>query len=775
MIPNLFPAELRSRAQWMAAGAGDPSSKEYKRPISPKSGHWGDPTDPRHWGTFEEAMAMGYPLVGYCFHKDDPYCVIDLDTYKAEDDQVRAMHREVIRHSEHTYRELSQSGLGTHIIGRGQVAEGAHNEANAIEIYSHARFMICTGKHEPGVAIEAVDDIQALLDYLYPLLKSAGAGAINWRELDAGEEGDLSDAELLEKACNAVNAEYFVELCHGDMSRYGNDHSRADMAFLQHLCFYTKDNQQVARIFFASPLGRRDKAARMDYVPRSIARCRKMIQDDQPPPVDASAILARANALSTGRDTPPQDAPTASESAQGAQGQGEGQATPVARSQGEETPFPPGLVGDVAKYVLASSIRPAHDIALVTAIGVVAGICGRNFNISDTGLNQYMLLLAKTGTGKESVQSSVDRLFNEVQKRNPAAGDRFIGPAKFSSGPALIKRFQDQPVFLSIMGEFGATMRNMHHPRANAAEVTLKQALLDLFGKSGWGQMLRPSVYSDKEKNTQQVHAPALSIVAETAPEPFYSSLDESAIESGFLPRFVVVEHLGDRPKRNRNAWALPPEQLVMDVNALATTVLQMEQNGACTAVQCDEQGQRMLDEFDEYADDQMRGNGETIRHLWNRAHLKALRLSALVAVGVNPYKPVVTAVEAQWAIDLVRRDVRTLQQKFASGDIGEGDGKIHADLRKVIAKFVGNTPKAWVDIIGDKKGCIPLRALQQATACRACFKNDRRGSTRALKDTLQAMVEGGELSIVAKDQAKEWFKSTSTFYALGDHWDKGD
>jgi hypothetical protein len=765
MIPNLFPAELRARAQWMCAGSGDPSGKEFKRPISPKTGTWGDPTDPRHWGTFEEAMAMGYPLVGYCFHESDPFIVIDLDTYKAKVEDTRQLHREVIRYAEDTYRELSQSGLGTHIIGIGSVPEGAHNEANAIEIYSHARFMICTGKHEPGVVINPVSNIQPLIDDLYPRMKSAGSGAINWRDLDDGEEGALPDAELLEKACAAVNAEYFVELCHGDMSRYGNDHSRADMAFLQHLCFYTTDNLQVARIFFASPLGQRDKASRMDYVPRSIARCRKMIADDAPPPIDASAVLARAQAM----DALP--APVSEDSAQQGEGVPITLSTGANASTGAETPFPPGLVGEVAKYVLASSIRPAHDIALVTAIGVVAGIAGRNFNISDTGLNQYMLLLAKTGTGKESVQSSVDRLFNEVQKRNPAVGDRFLGPAKFSSGPALIKRFQEQQTFLSIMGEFGVTMRNMHHPRANAAEQTLKQAILDLFGKSGWGQMLRPSVYSDKEKNTQQVHAPALSIVAETAPEPFYASLDESAIESGFLPRFVVVEYAGDRPARNRNAWTLPPEQLVLDVAGLCSTVLQMEQAGACTAVGVDDAAQSMLDQFDEHADEQMRGNGETIRHLWNRAHLKALRLSALVAVGVNPYKPVVTAVEAQWAIDLVRRDVRTLQSRFASGDVGEGDAKISADLRKVISKFVANVPKGWADVLGEHKGFIPMRALQQATASRACFKNDRRGSTRALKDTLQAMVESGELSIVPKEQAKEWFKSTSAFYALGEYW----
>lgn len=764
MIPNLFPAELRSRPQWMAAGSGDPSSKDYKRPISPKTGGWGSPTNPAHWGTFEEAMAMGYPLVGYCFDQSDPYCVIDLDTYKAVDDNVRALHREIIRHAEGTYRELSQSGMGTHIIGLGQVAEGAHNDANAIEIYSHARFMICTGRHEAGVAIEPITDIQELLDYLYPKIKAAGAGGINWRDLDPGEEGELSDAELIERICAAQNGERFEALCRGDMSAYGNDHSVADMAFIQFLAFWTKDNQQVARIFFHSPLGQREKASRMDYVPRTIARARQMLANDAPPPVDASALLERAQAVATAA----MPAPVSEDSAQG------DAPAIIAPTGNEETPFPPGLVGEVARYVMASSIRPAHDVALITALGVVAGIAARNFNVSDTGLNQYLLLLAKTGTGKESVQSSVDRLFNEVMKRNPAAGDRFIGPAQFSSGPALIKRFQEQPVFLSIMGEFGLLFKTMTNPRANGAEKTLMRAMLDLFGKSGWGQMLRSSVYSDKEKNTAQVHAPALSILAETAPEPFFAGLDESAIESGFLPRFLIVEHPGDRPPRNRNAWSLPPEQLVQDVAALCSTVLQMEQNGACTAVQYDDAGQRMMDEFDVYADEQIRGSNETIRHLWNRAHLKALRLAALIAVGVNPYKPLITAVEAQWAIDLVRRDVRTLQQRFITGDVGEGDSKLHADLVKVITKFVTNPPKAWRDI-QRHEGCIPLRALQQATAARSCFKNDRRGAGRALKDTLAAMVEAGELGIVPKDQAFEWFKTRGAVYCLGDAWNAAE
>lgn len=63
----------------------------------------------------------------------------------------------------------------------------------------------------------------------------------------------------------------------------------------------------------------------------------------------------------------------------------------------------PGLVGEVAKFIYASAPRPVAEIAFVGAIGLVAGISGRAYNVSGRGLYQYALLLANTGTGKEAM------------------------------------------------------------------------------------------------------------------------------------------------------------------------------------------------------------------------------------------------------------------------------------------------------------------------------------------------------------------------------------
>lgn len=763
MDMRFFPAELRALPQWMVAGSGDPSSKEYKRPIDPKNGHWGSPTDPRTWGTFEQAMASPYPLKGFVFTNNDPYAVIDLDTYKATTDETRNLHAEIARHAE-TYTELSQSGQGTHIIGRGWVAEGANNEANSLEVYSSGRFMICTGNVGGGGVIRPIADIQALLDYLYPLLKHGGnSGAVNWRDLGDGEESLLSDLEVIERASNAANGDKFDRLCEGDLSDHGGDHSDADAALIQFLCFYTPDNNQVRRLFMMSKLAERDKAHRPDYVPRTIAAMRAKIANDLPPPVDASAIMERAAAVAAQaqaeRDAPP-PAPEQVDSAQGD--------APAPMTPPRPMSFPSGLVGDIAQYVLSSAIRPVPEVALATAIATVAGIVGRNYNISSTGLNQYVLLLAKTGTGKESVQSSIDRLFVEVQKTVPAA-DRFVGPAHFSSGPALVKQFQERPCFMSVMGEFGHRLKAMTHPRANGAEKTLMAAMLDIYAKSGWGQMLRSSVYSDKEKNTHNVHAPALTLLGETEPDGFFAGLDEGTIASGFLPRFHVIEYTGDRPRRNKSALASVPPELAQRVADLCTTVLAMEQNNACTTVPMDDAALKILDIFDEYADEQIRGSNEVTRQLWNRAHLKALRLAALLAVGVNPYQPIVTHGEAQWAIDAVKRDVSVLLDRFTVGDVGEGDSKLHVDLVNVITRFLAKPTERYHAY--HERGCIPQRYLQQNTSARSAFKSDKRGSTRALKETLQGMVDAGELILLDRKQAREWFNTNSLVYSIGEHW----
>lgn len=767
-----FPAELRARPQWCVATLQPlAGSKLDKRPLNARTGAAASPTDPKTWSTFEEAIATRdawragdapNAQIGFVFAVDDPFAVIDLDTYKATLDKTRELHAYILQQvGDETYTEPSQSGQGTHIIGYGVVGTGINNEANALELYSSGRFMICTGKgHAP------LGSVQVLIDDLRRMLERVGdATKVHWRDLGDGEDSGLSDAEVIERASNADNGDKFDRLCNGDMSDYGNDWSDADAALIEYLCFYSSDNIQVARLFHMSKLAERDKAHRPDYVPRTIAAMRAKLASEAIPMVDASAIQQRALA-ETARVSAPSSAVNAAPPAPA-------QSAPLVGKapHGAAVTFPPGLVGEIARYVLGAAILPVPEIALAAAIGVVAGIAGRQYNCSTpgTGLNQYILLLAKTGTGKETVQASIDRLFAEVQKTVPIA-DRFLGPAHFASGPALVKTFQEKPCFVSVMGEFGHRLRAMTHPRAIGAEKTLMAAMLDLFAKSGWGQVLRASQYSDKEKNTVPIHAPALTLLGETEPDGFFSNLDESMISSGFLPRFLMIEYTGERPPRNRTPQALPPSELVTKVADLVTSVLGAEQAATVTQVLADDASAKLLDGFYDHADAAMRGQNDIVRQLWNRAHMKAVRLASLVAVGVNPYQPTITEEAAVWAISMVKDDIAALQRRFEIGDVGEGDAKLRADLVTIIRRYLSDGSKRYT--LFHDRHCVPLRFLMQQTANRPAFKNHKLGATRAVKDTLAAMVESGALVQVPKKQTEEWFKTSSAVFALGDLWE---
>lgn len=403
----------------------------------------------------------------------------------------------------------------------------------------------------------------------------------------------------------------------------------------------------------------------------------------------------------------------------------------------------------------------------------MAGIAGRAYNTNTrSGLSQYIALLAKTGTGKEAAASSISTLLMAVRSKIPAATD-FMGPSVFASGPALHRVLAAKPCFVSVLGEFGLLLQKMSNRNANTADMTLKKTLLDSYGKSGYGNILQPSVYSDKEKDVAAIQSPNITILGESTPESFYDSLDEGAVTSGFLPRFFIIEYFGERPDRNPNAGNPPSEQLLNKVSELISCAVQANHNGACMPVRNDVHAQKELDNFDHECDTKMRGQGDVLAEVWNRAHLKALKLAALLAVGCNPYEPVVTVQMAQWAIDLIRNDSQRLADRFRAGDVGEGDAKQQAEIIRVVKEYLNSAN----DDASIKKyhttpqlkltGLVPARYLQRRLYNVAAFKNDRRGANEALNKAVQGLKEAGMLAELDTMTLRSKYQYEGKAYAL--------
>jgi hypothetical protein len=720
---NRIPAELRALAQWVCC-------RPDKIPLDPRTGQRASVADPATWGTFEEAIASqmwrGFVL------NSDPYTVIDLDDKGNLSREQQDIHARILSAFSDTYIERSISGRGFHIWCRGLVHEASKRDS--VEIYSRDRYMICTGD---------VANDKPIVDKQSLLLQLVGEMRPHPTSAFADQAASLSDDQIWQRASTAANADKFIELCEGLWQDLGYPSwSEADEALLSILAFYSKSNDQVVRMFRQTRLGERKKAQRNDYLERSLKR----VRSTEIAPVDLSMLASPVNPATV-----------------------EGNAKAFAR--------PPGIVGDIADYIYATAVRPVPEIALAGAIALVAGIAGRCYNISNTGLNQYLIVLAPTGTGKEGAAQGIDKLVTAVRQVVPSI-DTFIGPRSFASGQGLVRSLENQPCFVSVLGEVGLTLQQICDPSPNSSHLALRQMLLDLYSKSGWAQNFRCTAYSDRDKNTKDVQAPAVSLLGESTPETFFDSLSSLHIASGLIPRFSLIEYSGPRVPINLYSSIPPTKDLVERVAALAACALASNQNRSHVDVETEPLAKQLLDSFGAKVDAAFNANpGEIERQLWNRAHLKALRLSALLAVGDNVHYPKVSPLHAEWAIDFVERDVNSMLDHFASGSVGHGDHRLSHDVREAFSDYLQcppakrqnsyKIPKALLD-----KPIAPysyfVRRLQRTSP----FQQDRRGASKALTDTLNSLVAEGVLTRLPPQQAASQFSSTVALYCAGEGWD---
>lgn len=774
MLANI-PEELQQLNQWVCWREETlPNGRKTKVPYTPNGKSRADVSKPATWGTFAQACdgmrEHNMTGVGLVLTEHDPYAGIDIDDKlenPATEEQLHVQQRILSAFDSYTERSVGARWVddkgrqrgGYHIIVRGVVGDGRDREH--VGVYSQDRYLTFTGE---VVHAAPIREQQALLNSLLEQMPLS-----NHTNTLVDLEGHLGDAQVVERASAAVNGQKFDALCNGRWQELGYpSQSEADFALVAMLAFYTRDNNQVMRLFRMTALGRRDKAQRDEYILRMIAHMRSK-------PVIGEADLERGKQLAEQLvqvAKKPVPAPTtAPQSLQVAP------AAPVVQADGKQLPRaynrPPGIVGDLAEYFYSTAVRPVPEMALAGALAYTAGIVGRAYNISGTGLNQYLFVLARTGTGKESVQKGISTMTHHVRKRVPAM-DQFIGPSAFASGQALIRVLDKQPSFVSVLGEFGHTLQQLNDPRAPAATLMLRRVMLDLYNKSGWDDVLLSTAYSDTDKNTKAIRAPNVTLLGESTPERFYDKLSADDIADGLVPRLQIIEYTGKRPARNQHAGHQPTDLLIARVADMAAQALTAVANNTVSNIPMSSDARTMLDDFDAQCDRHINNAHNAVdAQLWNRAHLKALKLAALLAVGCNPAQPVVDATCAAWAIEFVLHSTKQVLRRFTSGDVGYGDSKQEAEVRRVLLDYLQATPEQLKSygITPELYAArlFPRSFIWARIKSLRSFYEDRRGVARALDDTLGNMVRNGALEQVDRVTAWDKYRKRCVLFMVGD------
>jgi hypothetical protein len=252
-------------------------------------------TDPSTWNTYESVSTAldngsnGFSGVGIVLHDNKLIC-IDID-HVIEDGKIFSPLADSILNllkASDSFTEISQSGTGIHIfLECERPFTPLANKKAPFEVYADVRYIATTNNsyHKVPKDIKTVteDELNTILSTIgYPWGKDkTSPEATESSTTSETHQVVLSDVELLNRMFKSKNGDSVKKLYNGDIIGYEDDASKADMALLAHLAFWTvKDPKQMESIWKNSPLGNRKKTQdRKDYRDRSIrnaiANCTK--------------------------------------------------------------------------------------------------------------------------------------------------------------------------------------------------------------------------------------------------------------------------------------------------------------------------------------------------------------------------------------------------------------------------------------------------------------------------------------------------------------------
>lgn len=793
-----LPAELKYLRQWCVAGANKaplsvgPDGKLFNASV----------TQPSQWMDFDTAAQVAFSNgydIGFVLHESDPYSCIDLDVKDAQNcpdkpelwttpEQYDLFYR--IMQGFDSYAEASRSGKGLHIWVRGNIGKGVRRDG--VEIYSQERFIICTGNI---VQDKPVRDCQPMLLNMASQMRPKEQPADFALEEVEQDEDDWS---ILVRAVSAGNSEKFCGLWRGQWEAMGfPSQSEADLALMSMFTFYSASNAQCRRLFRESALGKREKAMKDDrYINRTLSIIRSRMAREAS--VDASALVAAADTMLEAKRLAMQEVqrlqggvPAIGAPQQRTatplhiQGQGDPQQLPsptsvaatlagpvsagVVQAGAKGLPWPPGFAGRIAQYIYQSAPRPVKEVAIVASLGLLAGICGKAWHVPQSGLNMYIILVARSAVGKEAMHSGISSLIRACTMKMPTFHN-FIDFTDFASGPALIKACANNPSFVNVSGEWGRKLKRLANDDRDGPLSTLRTQMTNLYQKSGPQSIVGGIGYSNKDNNIASISGVAYSMIGETTPSTFYEALTESMMEDGFLSRFLIVEYDGERPPMNTCQTMLPDAALQDALVALAFQAQNLIGGQTSQPLGRTEEAAHVMWEFEQECDREINNtDDESRRQMWNRAALKVLRLSGLLAVADNWVNPCITREHLEWALDVVRRDIKIMGKRLDTGDVGTGDSARERKLVSVLRDYLASPLAASYKVPEEMRqnSIIPRSYLQIRTSRVASFYNHRAGQNAALDLAVQSAVNNGYLMEVDKAKVAEAYNYHGKAYRI--------
>ena len=327
----------------------------------------------------------------------------------------------------------------------------------------------------------------------------------------------------------------------------------------------------------------------------------------------------------------------------------------------KELCYPPGVIGDAARYVLATCQRKHPEFGLSTGLAIVSVVTGRKvIDETRTTANLYLLNLGSTGSGKDQ--------YRRVLKKTLQA-ESLLSSERFTSDSAFVNELMDRPSMLCVCDEVGSMVEDLNSQRASSHVKNLADAMTQAYTSAGstWAY----KGFADNSR-TKIVNNPNFVLYGSGNATTLFKALRPEKISDGFVGRFTMFlsENGGgqsrklarlakDRSKPGANEFSplLPvPATIVSFIakwQAFKTHSGNLEE--LCpephVVERSDEAAERLQRHFEEIHE---RGSNEvgSIRgDLWARASEKTAKFALLSALSRS--SDLIEIDDANWAIAL--------------------------------------------------------------------------------------------------------------------------
>ncbi|MCC6530944.1 MAG: bifunctional DNA primase/polymerase [Burkholderiales bacterium] len=349
--------------------------------------------------------------------------------------------------------------------------------------------------------------------------------------------------------------------------------------------------------------------------------------------------------------------------------------------------WPPGLIGDIVRYMNATAIRPQPVLELAAAIAFCGTIMGRKVcTPTDLRTNVYVIGVADSGAGKEHARRAMLSILEGADALSLLGGERLASDA------GLFSALHASPSSILLLDEVGRFLRTVTAPRAPAYLVNLATMLMELTSAANRIFLEKRRAEHAKEK-LKLIHQPNVCMYGTTVPGRLFQAITRVDVEDGFFPRLLIFPCDTPAPVPQRPADRTVPAKLIETVKAWMDRPVNAAPSGNLDAlipkpqvVPINTRAQQCFDDLQADADRrrlQYRGTG--LDAMWSRCHEHALRLALIRAAGIEFEAPVITEPDAIWAIELAQYLVGCSVQEIEN-QVAEN---LHEHAVKKVATFI--------------------------------------------------------------------------------------